>query len=209
VGAALGQAKLARGLSARGSRPNDESHLGRKREQRLHHQEATGARGRRTLKRIGVALEVAEVREADRLTDGGAEGGDVETGKNRVLAVAGAPSVWRCLTDAKVRVGYRRQAAGGWPRTAPGWTSSGKPERAIIRRSCNSRRRDRTRPSATSSATWKRSRWPSRAFVRPIAAILNGHVYSEADRALIGTLAGMTSLALSCTRSESGPLDDR
>ena len=41
-----------------------------------------------------------------------------------------------------------------------------------MRRSCNSRRLDRTRPSATSSATWKRSRWPSRAFVRPIAAIL-------------------------------------
>jgi hypothetical protein len=56
--------------------------------------------------------------------------------------------------EANVRVGHRRLETAPEPR--PDGTSSGKPERAIMRRSCDSRRRDRTRPSATSSATWKR-----------------------------------------------------
>ncbi len=69
-----------------------EAHPRCEREQRLHHEQPAGARRRRARERIGVALEVAQVGQPDRLADEGAEGGDVApVGADGVGALAVQP----------------------------------------------------------------------------------------------------------------------
>jgi hypothetical protein len=69
-----------------------EPHPGGEREQRLHDEQAAGARRRRSLERIGVALEVAEIGQPDRLADEGAKGSDITpVGADGVRALAVQP----------------------------------------------------------------------------------------------------------------------
>jgi hypothetical protein len=104
-----------------------EPHPGGEREQRLHHQEAAGTGPRRARERIGVALQVAQVGQPDRLADEGPEGGDVApVGPNGVGALAVQPQPDELLFGGVGRdrvgaiVGAAAITAGGAGTGSPG-----------------------------------------------------------------------------------------